>query len=114
MFSDFTGGLAATLGGDVNARTALKRATGFAAHQALTAAFCALCRADPAVAASLLEDRIAADGGVGSMGETLGVAPYLIEAYVALGRHDDAIAVAEQFAAVTPATAPPWRRALVA
>jgi DNA-binding CsgD family transcriptional regulator len=48
------------------------------------------------------------------MGEPLGVAPYLIEAYVALGRQDDAIAVAEQFAAVTPATAPPWLRALAA
>jgi hypothetical protein len=57
-----------------DARISLKRAksltnraetTGFAAHQALTAAFCALCRADPAVSVSLLEDRIAADGGVG-------------------------------------------------
>jgi DNA-binding NarL/FixJ family response regulator len=105
------------------AHTALKRAksltdragtTGFAAHQAMTAAFCALCRADPATAVSLLEARIAADGGVGSMGEPLGVAPYLVEAYVAVGRRDDAIAVVERFAAVTPPTAPPWLRALVA
>ena len=88
--------------------------TGFAAHQALTAAFCALCRADPAAAVSLLEARIAADGGVGSMGEPLGVAPYLVEAYVAVGRRDEAIAVAERFAAVTPPEAPPWLRALVA
>ena len=71
--------------------------TGFAAHQALTAAFCALCRSDPAAIVSLLEARIAADGGVGSMGEPLGVAPYLVEAYVALGRRDEAIAVTEQF-----------------
>ena len=106
-----------------DADTALKRAksltdragtTGFAAHQAVTAAFCALCRADPSAAVSLLEARIAADGGVGSMGEPLGVAPYLVEAYVAVGRRDEAIAVAERFAAVTQAEAPPWLRALVA
>jgi DNA-binding NarL/FixJ family response regulator len=106
-----------------DARTALERAraltdragtTGFAAHQALTAAFCALCRADPAAAVSLLEARVAADGGVGSMGEPLGVAPDLVEAYLAVGRRDKAIAMAERFAAVTPPAAPPWLRALVA
>ena len=88
--------------------------TAFAAHQALTAAFCALCRADPASAVSLLEARIAADGGVGSMGEPLGVAPDLVEAYVAIGRREDAMALAERFAAVTPEAAPPRLRALVA
>ena len=106
-----------------DAHSALQRAksltdragtTGFAAHQALTAAFCALSRSDPAAIVSLLEARIAADGGVGSMGEPLGVAPYLVEAYVALGRRGEAIAVTEQFEAVTPAAAPPWLRALVA
>ena len=106
-----------------DAHTALDRAksltdragtTGFAAHQAVTAAFCALCRADPAAAVSLLEARIAADGGVGSMGEPLGVAPDLVEAYVAVGRRDDASALAERFAAVTPPAAPSWLRALVA
>ena len=106
-----------------DARAALERAkaltdragtTGFAAHQALTAAFCALCRADPAAAVSLLEARLAADGGVGSMGEPLGVAPYLVEAYVGVGRRDEASTMAEQFAAVTPSTAPSWLRALVA
>jgi len=54
--------------------------TSFAAHQAVTAAFCALCRADPAAVVSLLEARIAADGGIGSRGEPLGVAPDLVEA----------------------------------
>jgi hypothetical protein len=78
------------------------------------AAFCALCRADPAAAVQLLEARLAADGGVGSMGEPLGVAPYLVEAYVAVGRRDEASVMAEQFAAVTPSTAPSWLRALVA
>jgi DNA-binding NarL/FixJ family response regulator len=106
-----------------DAHTALNRAklltdragtTSFAAHQAVTAAFCALCRADPAAAVSLLEARIAADGGVGSMGEPMGVAPDLVEAYVAVGRRDEAAALAERFAAVTPPAAPPWLRALVA
>ena len=50
------------------------------AHQAITAAFCALCRGDLAEAAALLVARIAADGGVGSMGEPLGVPPELVEA----------------------------------
>ena len=104
-----------------DAHTALNRAklltdragtTSFAAHQAVTAAFCALCRSDPAAAVSLLEARIAADGGVGSMGEPLGVAPDLVEAYVAVGRRDEAAALAERFAAVTPPAAPPWLRAL--
>jgi DNA-binding NarL/FixJ family response regulator len=105
-----------------DARLALSRAksltdragtTGFAAHQALTAAFCALCRADPAAAVTLLEARVAADGGVGSMGEPFGVAPYLVEAYLAVGRRDEATAAAARFAAVTPADAPPAMRALV-
>ena len=48
------------------------------------------------------------------MGEPFGVAPYLVEAYVAVGRQHDAIAAAERFAAVTPPAAPPWLRALVA
>ena len=45
------------------------------AHQAITAAFCALCRGDLMEVAALLEARIAADGGVGSMGEPSGSPP---------------------------------------
>jgi len=106
-----------------DARAALERArsltdmagtTIYAARQAMTAAFCALSRGDPADAARLLEARIAADGGVGAMGEPLGVAPDLVEAYVALGRHPDARTVAEQFTDATPPTAPSWLRALAA
>ncbi|HYI52493.1 MAG TPA: AAA family ATPase [Microlunatus sp.] len=105
------------------ARVALERATvltdragttTFAAHQAITAAFCALCRADPTTAVSILEPRLAADGGVGSMGEPLGVAPDLIEAYLALGRREEAIALADGFAAATGSTALARQRALVA
>ncbi|PRY50067.1 regulatory LuxR family protein [Geodermatophilus tzadiensis] len=81
---------------------------GVAAHLALTAAFCALCRGDPAGAARLLEERLAADGGVGALGEPLGVAPLLVEAWVGLGRQAEAAALAEEYARVAgsaPATA---------
>jgi DNA-binding NarL/FixJ family response regulator len=106
-----------------DARRALERArmltdragtTSVAAHQAITAAFCALCRGDLAAAAALLEARIAADGGVGSLGEPLGVAPTLVEAYVGLGRAADAAALAGRYADVTPQPPPPPTAALVA
>src|SRR6185312_5011635 len=72
----------------------------------ITAAFCALSRGAPAEAADLLEQRIAADGGVGSSGEPLGVAPLLIEAYAALDRGSDAAALARRYvAAASPMTA---------
>jgi DNA-binding NarL/FixJ family response regulator len=92
------------------AQLALRRATELTdraettaahSHHAITAAFCALCRGAPAEAAELLEQRIAADGGVGSMGEPLGVAPLLIEAYAALDRGSDAAALARRYAAVS-------------
>ena len=106
-----------------DARRALQRAraltdragtTSVAAHQAITAAFCALCRGDLAETAALLEARIAADGGLGSLGEPLGVAPTLVEAYVGLGRTADAAALAERYAAVTPQPPSPPTAALVA
>jgi hypothetical protein len=64
--------------------------------------------------AALLEVCITADGGIGSMGEPLGVAPDLVEAYVGLGRTTDAADLAERYAAVTPQPAPPPTAALVA
>ncbi|HEY5981708.1 MAG TPA: AAA family ATPase [Microlunatus sp.] len=105
------------------ARVALGRAkeltdragtTAHAAHSAITAAFCALSRSDPATAATILEDRLSIDGGVGAMGEPLGVAPDLVEAYLALGRHHAAAALADGFGAATPTEAAAWRRALAA
>jgi len=84
------------------------------AHQAITAAFCALCRGDLAETAARLEARIDADGGVGSLGEPLGVAPTLVEAYLGLGRSADAAALAERYAAVTPQPPPAATVALVA
>ena len=76
--------------------------TTFAAHQAITAAFCALCRGDLSEVVTLLEARVAADGGTGASGEPLGVAPLLVEAYLGLGRTDDARELAIQFAEATP------------
>jgi DNA-binding CsgD family transcriptional regulator len=88
--------------------------TAVAAHQAITAAFCALCRGDLAETAALLEARIAADGGLGSMGEPLGVAPDLVEAYIGLGRAAEAAALAERYAEATAHASPPPTLALVA
>ncbi len=80
--------------------------TAYAAHQAITAAFCALCRGDLQEVVTRLEARIAADGGVGASGEPLGVAPLLVEAYLGLGRTDDARLLADLFADATPAGSP--------
>lgn len=105
-----------------DARLALTRASDLldraetasaAAHHALTAAFCALCRDDHEEVVRLLETRLEVDGGLGAMGEPLGVAPPLIEAYVALGRTQDAIDLAARLAEVTPVSSPPGMVALL-
>lgn len=92
----------------VRARRLTDRAgtTAHAAHQAITAAFCALCRGDLSEVVALLEARMAADGGVGASGEPLGVAPLLVEAYLGLGRTDDARALAALLADATPPGSP--------
>ena len=97
------------------ARVLIDRAgtTSVAAHHAVTSAFCALCRSDLIEVVEILEARIAADGGRGEMGEPLGVAPFLVEAYVGLGRTADAVALTEQYADATPSSAPSWAKALV-
>jgi DNA-binding NarL/FixJ family response regulator len=105
-----------------DARQALGRArelteraetTSHAAHLALTEAFCALSRGDPEGAIAALEPRLVIDGGVGSSGEPLGVAPDLVEAYVAAGRRSEAADLAARYAAVTPAEAAPLTMAIV-
>jgi DNA-binding CsgD family transcriptional regulator/tetratricopeptide (TPR) repeat protein len=78
-----------------------------AARLAVTAAFCALCRGDLGDAAQLLEARIAEDGGVGPVGEPLGVAPLLVEAYAGLRRSTDAAALAARYAEVSHSPLPP-------
>jgi DNA-binding NarL/FixJ family response regulator len=99
----------AARGNHDEARTQLDRAaqlveragtTEVAAHLALARAFCAQCRDDLGEVVTLLEARLAADGGQGAMGEPLGVAPLLIEAYVAVGRHGDAASLAARYAAI--------------
>jgi DNA-binding NarL/FixJ family response regulator len=106
-----------------DARQALARAreltdraqtTSHAAHLALTEAFCALCRGDPEHAIAALEPRLVADGGIGSSGEPLGVAPDLVEAYAAVGRRSEAADLAARYAAVTPRGAPPLTMAVLA
>ncbi len=65
----------------------------------LAEAFCALCRGDFAVVAEVLEQRIAVDGGRLPRGDyPLSVAPDLVEAYLALGRRDEALAIADRHA----------------
>ena len=106
-----------------DARQALSRAraltdragtTSHAAHLSLTEAFCALCRGDAEAAIAALEPRLALDGGAGTAGEPLGIAPDLVDAYLAAGRRSDAVDLAARFAAGTPPDAPPLSRALVA
>ena len=97
------------------ARTLLERAetTSVAAHHALTAAFCALCRGDMADVVAVLEARLEADGGVGAMGEALGVAPLLVEAYVSLGLLARAEDLTRRLADATPEQAPAELSAMV-
>ena len=97
------------------ARSLVDRAevAGVAAHHGLTVAFCALCRGDLEEVVGVLEARVAADGGVGSMGEPFGVAPLLVEAYAGLGRDDEATELAARFAAATSPSAPARTLALV-
>jgi DNA-binding CsgD family transcriptional regulator len=87
--------------------------TPMAAHQALTAAFCALCRGDLTQVVEVLEPRLAVDGGVGALGEPLGVAPLLVEAYAGLGRAEDAASLSSRYAQVTSRSAPARTAALV-
>jgi DNA-binding CsgD family transcriptional regulator len=90
------------------ARALVDRAgtTSVAAHYALTAAFCVLCRSDLAQVVRVLEARVAADGGLGALGEPLGVAPLLVEAYAGMGRVDEAAALCTRYAQVTSPLAP--------
>ena len=100
----------------VRARELTERAgtTSYAAHLALTEAFCALCRGDAAEVIAVLEPRLVVDGGMGSAGEPLGIAPDLVEAYVASGRRGEAADLGARLAAVTPEGAAPLTMAILA
>ena len=74
---------------------------GAAVQVHLAEAFCALSRGDFPVVVELLEQRIAVDDGRLPRGDyPLSVAPDLVEAYLALGRREDALALAARHAAL--------------
>ena len=64
----------------------------------LAEALCAVCRGDAAEVVRLLERRVAVDGGRDTLDDPFGVAPDLVESYVALGRSGDARAAAQRYA----------------
>jgi DNA-binding CsgD family transcriptional regulator/tetratricopeptide (TPR) repeat protein len=84
-----------------------------AAHLAIAEAYDAVCRGDLAAVVRRLEPRLAVDGGEGAMGEPLGIAPLLVEAYAGLGRQPEAAELAAAYAAAPP-VGPPATAALVA
>ena len=85
--------------------------TGTAVYVELVDAFAALCRGDAKRVAELLEARIAADGGRLPRGDyELGVAPDLVEAYLALGRRTDATRLAARHAELHGTSADPTVR----
>jgi DNA-binding CsgD family transcriptional regulator len=70
-----------------------------AVHVHLVDAYAALCRGDLQLVVEVLERRIAVDGGRLARGDyPLGVAPELVEAYLGLGRRDDAAALTARHA----------------
>jgi DNA-binding CsgD family transcriptional regulator/tetratricopeptide (TPR) repeat protein len=74
---------------------------GAAVQVHLVEAFCALCRGDYPLVVSILEQRIAVDDGRLPRGDyPLAVAPDLVEAYLALDRRPDAVALAARHAAL--------------
>ena len=83
-------------------------------HLARTVALCAISRGDLAEVVLVLEDQVARFGGVGGQMEPLGVAPLLMEAYLGLGRHDDAVDLAARFAAAQADPPHPFVAAMVA
>ena len=83
-------------------------------HLARAVALCALCRGDLAEVVDVLEDQVARFNGVGRYLEPLGVAPLLVEAYLGLGRDDDARALTARFGAAQPDQPYPHVAAMVA
>ena len=62
-----------------------------------TMAYVARCRGDHATVIAVLEEQLRENGGVGPALEPLGVAPMLIEAYLAVGRLGDAVELSHRF-----------------
>lgn len=83
-------------------------------HLAQIVSQCAFARGDLAEVVDVLEDQVARFGGVGWWLEPLGVAPLLVEAYLGLGRDDDARRLTERFAAAQSDRPYPQVAAMVA
>ena len=75
--------------------------TSAAVHVELVDAFCALCSGNLRRVVDVLERRIAIDGGRQPRGDyPLSVAPDLVEAYLGLGRRDDALDITARHTAL--------------
>jgi DNA-binding NarL/FixJ family response regulator len=83
-------------------------------HLAHVVALCALCRGDLAEVVEVLEDQLTRFNGVGSYLEPLGVAPMLVEAYLGMGRVEDARELAVRFSAAQSSQPYPQVAAMVA
>jgi DNA-binding NarL/FixJ family response regulator len=83
-------------------------------HLAHVVALCALCRGDLTEVVEVLEDQLVRFNGVGDYLEPLGVAPLLVEAYLGLGRDDDARELTARFRAAQPDRPHPQVAAMVA
>ncbi|GAA2166035.1 helix-turn-helix transcriptional regulator [Pedococcus bigeumensis] len=83
-------------------------------HLGRVVATCALCAGDLETVVEVLEDQIARFGGVGAFLEPLGVAPDLVEAYLVLGRDDEARELSARFRAAQPDPMLPQVAAMVA
>jgi DNA-binding CsgD family transcriptional regulator/tetratricopeptide (TPR) repeat protein len=78
----------------------------------LVEAFAALCRGDVQVTVAVLEGRLETDGGRLPNGDyELSVAPDLVEAYLALGRHAEAAGLAQRHAELHHDSPSPLARA---
>lgn len=83
-----------------------------AVHVELVEGFCALCAGDLPRVIAVLERRIAVDGGRLPRGDyPLSVAPDLVEAYLGLGRRDDAVDITARHAELHRHSADPDIRA---
>jgi DNA-binding NarL/FixJ family response regulator len=83
-------------------------------HLAHVIALCALCRGNSAEVVEVLEDQLTRFNGVGSYLEPLGVAPMLVEAYLGMGRDQDARELAARFCAAQSSQPYPQVAAMVA
>jgi DNA-binding NarL/FixJ family response regulator len=83
-------------------------------HLAQAVALCALCRGDLTEVVDVLEDQLVRFNGVGGYLEPLGVSPMLVEAYLGLGRDDDAQELTARFRSAQTEPTYPQVAAMVA